>query len=65
MSGFSWWAGGESLGNPYSPLHEALQADIVIINIHLDFDLGTSALAVGSYQRHLVRSTRGRQGAEF
>ncbi len=24
MSGFSWWTGGESLGNPYSPLHEAL-----------------------------------------
>ncbi len=31
----------ESLGNIYSHLHEALQADIVIINPHLDLDLGT------------------------
>jgi hypothetical protein len=60
MSGFIGQAGGESLGNLHCLLHEALKADIVIINRHLGSDLGIQPLAVGSEQRHLVPSTRGR-----
>ncbi len=40
MSGFVGQVGCESLENLHSLLHEALKADIVIINSHFGSDLG-------------------------